>query len=139
LLRVATEHRLPIRVGSNWFAQYPYLERAPGPDGIAVDRTISIPPSVAPAQWTTWYVDTLRALPPGVTELFTHVGYDDGEMRAFAPPWLAWGAAWRQRDLVAMTSAAVRDVLANSNITLITWRDIQRVMPEPAPSQIPPR
>jgi hypothetical protein len=48
VLRVATELHVPVRVGRNWFGQYPYLEQALGPAGLAVDRTISIPPEVPP-------------------------------------------------------------------------------------------
>lgn len=126
--RVAAEHRLPMRVGRNWFGRYPYLEAALGPEGIALDRSISIPPSVSEAQWTNWYVDTLLGLPAGVTELFMHVGFDDDELRAFAPERLAWGAAWRQRDLDAVKSAAMREALVDAKITLITWRDIGRLL-----------
>jgi chitin disaccharide deacetylase len=125
--RVAAEQRLPIRVGRNWFAEYPYLAGG-GPGGIALDRTITIPPGVAPDQWIPWYVDTLRRLAPGVTELFMHVSYDDGEMRAFAPPRLNWGATWRQRELDAVTSPAFRQALGEAKITLITWRDIARLL-----------
>jgi predicted glycoside hydrolase/deacetylase ChbG (UPF0249 family) len=131
LLRVATELRVPVRVGRNWFGQYPYLEQALGPAGLAVDRTISIPPEVPPEQWINWYVDTLHALSPGVTELFVHPGADDDELRAFAPGPLAWGSAWRQRDLDAMTSPAVRSALEDANVTFITWRDIGRLLPAP--------
>ena len=125
--RVATEQRLPIRVSRNWFAEHPYLA-AGGPDGIALDHAITIPPGVAPDQWIPWYVETLHRLSPGVTELFMHVGYDDGEFRAFAPPRLNWGATWRQRELDAVTSPILRQALAEAKITLATWRDIARLL-----------
>jgi predicted glycoside hydrolase/deacetylase ChbG (UPF0249 family) len=125
--RVATEQRLPIRVGRNWFAEYAYLA-AGGADGIALDRTITIPPGVAPDQWLPWYVETQHRLSPGVTELFMHVGYDDGEFRAFAPPRLNWGATWRQRELDAVTSPLLWQALGDAKITLITWRDIARLL-----------
>ncbi|HEX4573875.1 MAG TPA: ChbG/HpnK family deacetylase [Gemmatimonadales bacterium] len=132
-LRVATEQRLPIRVGRNWFEQYTYLAPALGPEGIALDRAITIPPSVPPDQWINWYVDTLHELRPGVTELFLHVGRDDEELRAFAPPQFSWGAAWRQRDLEAITSPAVRDALVDAEVTLITWRQIGRLLVDKSP------
>jgi chitin disaccharide deacetylase len=132
-LRVATEQRLPIRVGRNWFAEYTHLAPALGPEGIALDRAITIPPSVPPDQWINWYVDTLHELRPGVTELFLHVGRDDEELRAFAPSRFSWGAAWRQRDLEAITSPALRDALADAEITLITWRQIGRLLANPGP------
>ena len=128
LLRVAGEMRLPVRVGRNWFLHYPYLETALGPNGIALDRTITIPTETTPDQWIPWYQYTIRALPAGVTEIFVHVGYDDGELRAYAPARLNYGATWRQRDLDAMTSAEVHDALTAGNVKLITWREIGRLL-----------
>ena len=126
--RVAGEHRLPVRVGRNWFQGYPYLARALGSNGIAMDSTLTIPPGIAPTDWTAWYLNTIGALRPGVTEIFLHPGYDDGELRAFAPDRVSWGAAWRQRDLDAISSPAVHDAVIAAGATIITWREIGRLL-----------
>jgi predicted glycoside hydrolase/deacetylase ChbG (UPF0249 family) len=133
LQRVARDQRLPIRIGRNWFSQYPYLAQAMESDDIVLDRSITIPPGTPPEQWTDWYVETIRSLPAGVTELFFHVGYDDGEMRAFAPARLSWGATWRQRDLDAVMSPPARDAIAASGVHRLTWRDVRRLLPEEPP------
>ncbi len=130
LQKVAREYRLPIRVGRNWYTGYPYLAQALGKDGIVLDRSVTIPPTIAPDQWIAWYVETIRSLPPGVTEVFLHPGYDDGELRAYAGPRLSWGSAWRQRDFDAMQSAAVREAIAAAGARPISWRDIRRLLPE---------
>lgn len=130
MLRLSAEYRLPVRVGRNWFPQYGYLPRMLGRDGVVLDRTITIPPTVPPARWTAWYVDTIHSLAPGVTEIFLHPGYDNGELRAFAPPRLSYGAAWRQRDLDALVSPAVQAALKQPNTFLHTWRDLRRLLPD---------
>lgn len=134
LLRVAKEMQLPVRVGRNWFLHYPYLDAALGPNGIALDRTMTIPTDTTPDQWTPWYQYTIQALPPGVTEIFVHVGYEDGELRAYAPARLNYGSAWRQRDLDAVTSAEVRDAFTAGKVIRITWREIGRLLRAATPA-----
>jgi len=131
-LRLATENRLPIRVGRNWVIGHPYLARVERAGGVLLDRSISIPPETPPEQWTAWYADSIRNLRPGVTEIFLHPAYDDGEMRSFSPARFAWGAAWRQRDLDAIQSPAVLNALATSGVTIIKWSDIGKLLAPPA-------
>lgn len=129
LQKVAADHRLPIRVGRNWFRGYPYLADALGKNGLALDRSITIPPEVPPERWSAWYSDNIRNLTPGVTEIFLHPGYDDGELRAYAGPRLSWGSAWRQRDFDVIQSNPVKEAIAASGAKPITWRDISRLVP----------
>jgi predicted glycoside hydrolase/deacetylase ChbG (UPF0249 family) len=127
-LRVAREYRLPIRVGRNWFGERPYLASVLEGGGTALDRVISIPPSTPVDQWLAFYLEAIRTLKAGVTELIMHVGYADGELRAFVPASLSYGASWRQRDLDAATSPKLRDALAASQVRLLTWREIARLL-----------
>jgi len=127
-LRMAMENRLPIRVGRNWTIEHPYLARVERAGGVLLDRTITIPPETPPEQWTAWYADSIRNLRPGVTEIFLHPAYDDGEMRSFAPARFAWGAAWRQRDLDAIQSPGVLNALTSSGVTIIKWSDIGKLL-----------
>jgi predicted glycoside hydrolase/deacetylase ChbG (UPF0249 family) len=128
LLRLAAEHKLPVRAGRNWLGEHPYLADIEPAGGVLLDRIISVPPGTPAEQWTAWYRDTIRTLRPGVTELFLHPAYDDGEMRSFAPSRLSWGSAWRQRDLDAITSPAVREVLTSTGVKLIRWSDVGRLI-----------
>jgi predicted glycoside hydrolase/deacetylase ChbG (UPF0249 family) len=126
--KVAQDHRLPIRVGRNWFTGYPYLADAMGKNSVALDRSITIPPDVPADKWTAWYADNIRNLTPGVTEIFLHPGYDDGELRAYAGPRLSWGSAWRQREFDVLQSSAVKDALAASGAKPVTWREIGKLI-----------
>lgn len=128
LVRVARDYHLPFRVSRNWFSHRPYLQTAPDLN-IPLDNRIEMRIGFAePAGWTAWYVDRIRQMPPGVTELLVHPGYDDAELRAFASDSPDWGAAWRQRDLDAVTSPEVQRALRAVGAIRITWGDLGRVM-----------
>jgi len=127
LQKVAQDHRLPIRVARNWYSGYPYLAEAVGRSGVVLDRSITIPPEIEPEQWTGWYADTIRGLAPGVSEIFLHPGYDNGELRAYAGPRLSWGSAWRQRDFDAVQTPEVKAAIAAVGARTITWREIGRL------------
>jgi hypothetical protein len=60
--------------------------------------------------------------------LFVHLGYNDGEMRAFIPSSARWGSSWRQRDLDAIQSPVFKATLARSGVRLISWREIARLV-----------
>lgn len=128
LLRVAREERLPVLVSREWFARWPFLPEALGPDGVVVDRVIDADPAVAPARWAEYYGGLIEGLRPGVTQLIVHLAYDDEEMRAVALGHPNWGAAWRQRDFDFVTSDTFRRLLKEHNVKLVTWREIGRLL-----------
>jgi hopanoid biosynthesis associated protein HpnK len=64
----------------------------------------------------------LHALAPGVTEIMAHPGYHD----AVVDRWRASARYAREGDLRALLSPAVRDLLRERRIELITFRDIRR-------------
>jgi predicted glycoside hydrolase/deacetylase ChbG (UPF0249 family) len=132
VLRVAREHRLPLLVARNWFAQWPYLEAELGPGDLLIDEALTIAPEVPPEKWAAFYTDALQRLRPGVTELLIHPGHDDEEMRAITRDRETWGAAWRQRDLTFFTSPEFRQLLQEQNIKLITWRELHKAVTERA-------
>lgn len=128
LFRVARDNRLLIRVSREWFAAAPFLPSLLGPDDVVMNGIISIEPSVAAEGWSRYYTDAVRNLQPGVTEMIVHLAYDDEEMRgvAFAHP--NWGSEWRQRDLQFVTSEAFRKLLHENHVTLVTWREVGKLM-----------
>jgi len=126
VLRVAHEYKLPVFVTRDWFAAYPYLQASLGPDDIVLDHTVTIEPEVPPEKWAEFYVTALKNLKPGVTEFVIHPGYDDEELRAATRERSTWGSAWRQRDYDFFTSDQFREVLAQQQIKLITWRELAR-------------
>src|SRR5438270_580486 len=124
VLRVAHEYKLPVFVTRDWFADYPYLQQSLGPEDIILDHTITIGPEILPEKWNEFYISALKNLKPGVTEFVIHPGFDDEELRAATRERSTWGSAWRQRDFDFFTSNQFREILAQENIKLITWREL---------------
>lgn len=123
-LRVAHDYKLPVFVNKDWFAGYPYLQESLGPDDIVLDHTVTMEPEVAPEKWDDFYISALKDLKPGVTEFVIHPGFDDEELRAATRERATWGAAWRQRDFDFFNSNQFRQILAQENIKLTTWREL---------------
>ncbi len=127
MLRVSHEYHLPVFVTRDWFAEHPYLESMVGPGDIVLDHTVTIDPEVPAEKWADFYLTALKNLKPGVTEFVIHPGFDDEELRAATRERATWGAAWRQRDYDFFTSEKFRQVLAQENIKLVTWRELARL------------
>jgi len=127
-LRVAREYKLPVRVAKTWFARADFLPSTLNPDDVFIDRVLDINTEVAPADWAKFYIDAIKKLEPGVTEVVIHLAYDDSEMRGATHDHPNWGAAWRQRDLDFFTSEAFRQLLREQQIKLITWRELGKLM-----------
>jgi predicted glycoside hydrolase/deacetylase ChbG (UPF0249 family) len=125
-LRVAHDYKLPFFVTRDWFANHPYLESTLGTADIVIDHTVTIEPNVSPARWAEFYTTALKNLQPGVTEFVIHLAFADDEMKAATRERDTWGAAWRQRDFDFFTSQEFRQLLADRNIKLITWRELAR-------------
>ena len=126
MVRLGHEYKLPIFVTRDWFADYPYLQQGLGPEDIVIDHTVTMEPGLAPEKWAEFYITALKNLKPGVTEFVIHPGFDDEELRAATRERPTWGSAWRQRDYDFFTSAQFRQILAQQNIQLITWRELAR-------------
>jgi predicted glycoside hydrolase/deacetylase ChbG (UPF0249 family) len=126
MLRVAHEYKLPVFVTRDWFADHPYLQASLDPGDIVLDHTVTIEPDIPPERWAEFYLTALKNLKPGVTEFVIHPGYDDDELRAATRERSTWGSAWRQRDYDFFTSDQFREILAQQNTKLITWRELAR-------------
>jgi predicted glycoside hydrolase/deacetylase ChbG (UPF0249 family) len=124
MLRVAHEYKLPVFVTRDWFANYPYLPSSLGPSDIVVDHTVTIEPDVPAEKWAEFYRNALKNLQSGVTEFVIHPGFDDEELRAATRERATWGSAWRQRDYDFFNSEKFREILAQQNIKLVTWREL---------------
>jgi predicted glycoside hydrolase/deacetylase ChbG (UPF0249 family) len=124
VLRVAHEHKLPVFMVRDWFADRPYLENSVSPDDLVVDHTVTIEPGVRPDKWADFYTTALKNLQPGVTVFIIHLAFDDEEMRAATRERDTWGAAWRQRDFDFFTSEEFRALVREQNIKLVTWREL---------------
>ena len=127
-LRVAREHKLPVRVAKEWFSRADFLPSLLNPNDVFIDRILDINPAVPPQDWAKFYSEAIKKLQPGVTEVVIHLAYDDAEMRGATFEHPDWGAAWRQRDLDFFTSDAFRQLLREQQIKLITWRELGKLL-----------
>ncbi len=127
--RVARDYRLPYRVARTWLGRREYL-RTPSRRGtVPLDHRVEMRKGLAtPEQWQDWYLSQLRKLGPGVTEVLIHPGYDDAELQRFTQDDLAWGAAWRQRDLDTALSPEFAAVLSEIGAIRVTWRQLSTLI-----------
>ena len=72
------------------------------------------------------YAVLLHNLPVGLSEWAVHPGLDDAELRAFEPD----GADVRQTDLDFLTSAEAREIIQREEITLVSYKPLQRAWQE---------
>jgi len=79
-------------------------------------------------QWKEFYFGAIKNLKPGLTEMIVHLGHDDAELQAVTVDHEPYGSAWRQRDYDIVTSQAFRQALSDNHVTLVRWRDIQKIM-----------
>lgn len=126
-LKVANAYHLPIRMARNdqLFAQrLNQLEpHFPIPDAI-----FSPSADVVPSHWVDYYVNLVKTLQPGVTEVFVHLAIDDAESEAIMVNHADWGAAWRQREFKAMSDPSFRKALQDNHVILIGWRELGRLL-----------
>lgn len=126
LLRIARDERLPFRFPRAWLAQSPWGAQAFGSVTVPLEQMISISPrSAPPEQWTQWYASQVREIPPGLSELFVHLGIPDDELRAVVPDSANWGSAWRGRDLAAIESVDLADAERDVGARRIGWREVR--------------
>jgi len=126
-LKVAREYKLPIRMARNEpLFQSKLVMMAPG-DPIT-DAIFSPGADVPASGWKDYYVNLIKNLQPGVTEVFVHLAHDDDETQAVMVNHADWGAAWRQRDLEAVSSPEFRKALEDNHVILIGWHEIKKLL-----------
>jgi predicted glycoside hydrolase/deacetylase ChbG (UPF0249 family) len=123
-LRVAHDYHLPFLV-----------LRAPGvdlsalsPKDVVLDSIVMANPGIRRDQWKEFYLDAIKALKPGLTEMIVHLGRDDAELQAITVDQEAFGSAWRQRDYDLVTSAEFKRAIADNHVVLVRWRDLQKIV-----------
>lgn len=130
LRRVAQSESLPFLSARQWVAGRGPMRQFPlGP--LVLSRVVSIAPDVPPAGWNDYYVEQIRALPPGVSELILHPAADSTRMKALTMERVNWGAAWRARDWAFVASPQFRQLLRDENIHLVTWRQLDSALVAP--------
>ncbi|HEY1677270.1 MAG TPA: polysaccharide deacetylase family protein [Candidatus Sulfotelmatobacter sp.] len=121
-VKVAHEYKLPFLALRTPEALRILSEKDIVPDSIAIAS-----PSVPVSGWRDFYLDLIKNLKPGLTELIVHLAHDDAEFQAIAVDHPDYGSAWRQRDYDVITSPEFRKSLADNHVILVHWRDIQKL------------
>jgi predicted glycoside hydrolase/deacetylase ChbG (UPF0249 family) len=125
-VKVARDYRLPFLA----FRGNP-LGGAPMPlsaNDVVVDAVVVAGPEVPRDQWKVFYLNAIANLKPGLTEIIVHLGHDDAELQAVTVNHEPYGSAWRKRDYDVVTSPELKKALQDHGVTLVTWRELQKVM-----------
>jgi predicted glycoside hydrolase/deacetylase ChbG (UPF0249 family) len=94
---------------------------------IMLDSVVIANPTVQPANWKNFYLDAIKNLKPGLTEIIVHLAHDDAESQAVMVDHPDYGAAWRQRDYDAITSPDLKKALEDNHVILIRWSDLKKL------------
>jgi len=129
-LRVAKDFGIPAMIPFQELKRsLPAYVSGVQPDQALIDRIIIAPGGLKAEEWGGFYTKAIEGLQPGITEIIVHLAYDDEEMRAVTVDHPDYGAAWRQRDFDFFTSQKAKDLLANNQVRLTTWREIGKLLP----------
>jgi predicted glycoside hydrolase/deacetylase ChbG (UPF0249 family) len=124
-VKVARSYRLPFTFHG---AMGPEFRSALTENDIVPSAVIMAEEAKPRDEWMRFYLDAIRNLKPGLSEILVHLGYDDSELRAVTAGYDVFEAKWRQRDYDVMTSPEFRQALKDNHVVLVTWRDIQKAM-----------
>jgi predicted glycoside hydrolase/deacetylase ChbG (UPF0249 family) len=126
-VKVARAYRLPFLAVRN-------MPGAPLTDeDIVLDAVIVADPAVPRDRWKEFYVNAVANLKPGLSEIIVHLGHDDAELQAVTVDHEPYGSAWRQRDVDVVASAEFRKALQDNHVVLVTWRELQKLVPQQQP------
>lgn len=120
-IKVARDYRLPF-----------LAVRLPPPSpplpvtdrDIVLDALIVAGPDVPRDKWKEFYIDAIKNLKPGLTEMIVHLGRDDAELQAVMVNHEPYGSTWRQRDFDVMMSQEFKQALKDHGVRLVTWREL---------------
>jgi predicted glycoside hydrolase/deacetylase ChbG (UPF0249 family) len=126
-VKVAHEYKLPFLAVRTADAP-PALLSALSDKDVVLDSVVIAGPQVSAANWKTFYVNAIKNLKPGVTEIIVHLGHDDAELQAVTVDHPDYGAAWRQRDYDAVNSPEFKKSIDDNDVILIRWKDLQKLL-----------
>ncbi|MFZ1134751.1 MAG: polysaccharide deacetylase family protein [Candidatus Korobacteraceae bacterium] len=126
-VKVAHEYHLPFLVIKVGDARSAFLNLL-SPDDVIIDAVVIAGENVRPDQTKSFYLDAIKNLKPGITEMIVHLGHDDAELQAIMVDHDAFGAAWRQRDFDIVNSDEFKKALRDNHIVLAKWKDLQKLV-----------
>ena len=95
---------------------------------VVVNKMYMADKNISFEDWSTYYIDILNNLNPGLNEIIVHLGYDDNEMQEITSQRIAFGSKWRNLDYTVVSSPEFKKVLTDNNIKLVTWRQIKNLL-----------
>ena len=98
------------------------------PSDVPLDAVIIASGEVPRDKWKEFYLDAIKNLKPGVSELIVHLGHDDAELQAVTVNHEPYGSAWRQRDYEVMNSPEFKKALQDNHVILVKWRDLKKLV-----------
>jgi len=126
-VKVAHEYKLPFLAVRTADAP-PSLLSALSDKDVVLDSVVIAGPQVKAANWKMFYVNAIKNLKPGITEIIVHLGHDDAELQAVTVDHPDYGAAWRQRDYDAVTSPEFKKAIDDNHVILIRWKDLKKLL-----------
>jgi len=126
-VKVAREYKLPF-LAMLGASLSPEMRKYLSDKDIFPDAIIIANPGVAVTEWGNFYLNAIKNLKPGFTEIIVHLAHNDSEMQAVTVDHPDYGAAWRQRDYDAITSAEFKKALDDNHVILIHWNDIRKLI-----------
>jgi len=95
---------------------------------VLLDAVVIADPNVWTEQWKEFYLNAIKSLKPGLTEMIVHLGHDDAELQAVTVGHPDYGSAWRQRDYDVVTGPEFKKALQDNHVVLIKWKDLQKLV-----------
>lgn len=126
-LKVAHEYKLPFLAALTPNAPRALTSQL-SPNDLVLDNVLMAYPEVPVAGWKNFYLDAIKNLKPGLTEMIVHLGHDDAELQAITVDHPDYGAAWRQRDYNVITSPEFKQALEDNHVVVIHWSDLKKLI-----------
>ncbi|HEY6268623.1 MAG TPA: polysaccharide deacetylase family protein [Candidatus Acidoferrum sp.] len=126
-VKVAHEYKLPflaVRIPSAPASFFSALSEK----DVVLDSVVIANPTVHANEWRDFYVNAIKNLKPGLTEIIVHLGHDDAELQAVMVEHPDYGSAWRQRDFDVMTSPEFKKALEENHAILVKWKDLKKLV-----------
>jgi predicted glycoside hydrolase/deacetylase ChbG (UPF0249 family) len=95
---------------------------------VILDSVVIAIPTVHANEWRDFYVNAVKSLKPGLTEIIVHLGHDDAELQAVTLDHPDYGSAWRQRDYDVVTSPDFKKALEENHVILVKWKDLKKLL-----------
>ncbi|HKV63283.1 MAG TPA: polysaccharide deacetylase family protein [Candidatus Acidoferrum sp.] len=126
-VKVAHEYKLPFLAVRTPNAPAQFFSLLSEKD-VILDSVVIANPTVHANEWRDFYVNAVKNLKPGLTEIIVHLGHDDAELQAVTVDHPDYGSAWRQRDFDVMTSPEFKKALEENHIILVKWKDLKKLL-----------